>query len=398
MVPVYEKTRGDKLFVLVFRWLIPLLLFVLFTRLFYMQISVPNVYISDIKSHIRIAENGRGYSLLYRVMQLIILIVDKQYRGISIALLEGLMTILTIYPTAGWIRKRYQIQTWLSFLAAECLLFFSSIYLPVIQPYFYKWGIVTQPWHNITYIGMRLFAMLTMYFFSDVLDVYQQKITMGNWISIALPLAIATGIKPSFLLAFSWALLVFLIIDAIKGKLNRRVIMQCIKMGTTVFPALIIMYFQSKLLYTGGGEGSTGIGLALTSSRFFSAGLWATSIKLARGILLALVVMISTIHKDNRKASQYGYVIYLIALLQVIVFFETGRRAKDGNFYWTLYICGYILYTQVIARWIYSLLHMKFDNIKQKSYIVVTTMLVIGHIISGICYYIMIMCGSQYAI
>ena len=397
-----NKGKKISLVILITKYLIPVVLLVLFTRLFYLQIRLPKVYPSDITQHIKIAAAGNGYSILYKTLELLIVLTGEKYRAIVIALFEGLMSVLTIYSTASWIRKRYQTDNGIAFLAAEGLLFLSSIYLPVIQPCFYKSGIVTQPWHNITYIGMRLFAVLTLSFFSDILDMYQQEMSFRDWMKIALPLAIATGIKPNFLLAFSWALLLFLIADAVKGGFRKKTLLQCIKMGTTVFPALIILYLQSKILYTGTAEAASGeaskIGITLLSSRFFSLGLKGTVLKLVRGLLLAVIVAAYNNRKDRRKASKFEYVLYLTALLQVIVFYETGRRANHGNFYWTLYISGYLLYVRIIAGWIRNLRDLNWQNIREKCYALVTSVLVAAHFVSGVCYFILLSLGSHYTI
>ena len=196
MRTVMEYKRKNDIRNIVFKYFIPAVLLILFTLLAYRQIKVPKGYPSDISQHIRIAKEGRGYSFLYKTLELLLMFAGKRYKAIIIALFEGFLSVLTIYPTAAWMRKRYQTDNWIAFLAAEGMLFLSSIYLPVLQPYFYKSGIVTQPWHNITYIGMRLFAALTLCFFSDILDMYQQELSFRDWLKIALPLAVATGIKP----------------------------------------------------------------------------------------------------------------------------------------------------------------------------------------------------------
>ena len=402
MTTMTDHSKMKKIRDIVIKYFIPIMLLTLFIMLAYRQITIPKEYPSDISQHIRIAQEGKGYSFLYKALELILLIAGNRYKAIVIAVFEGLLSILTIYPTAAWMRKRYQVEHWLSFLAAEGLLFLSSFYFPVLQPLFYKSGIVTQPWHNITYIGMRLFAALTLCFFSDILDIYQQEISFRDWLKIALPLTIATGIKPNFLLAFSWTLLLFLIADAVKGRFRKKTLLQCIKMGTTVFPALIILYLQSKVLYGGTGRSTggevSGIGVALVSSRFFSLGLKGTILKLARGILLAVIVAAYNTRKDRRKASKFEYLLYLTALLQVIVFYETGKRANDGNFYWTLYISGYLLYIRVIAGWIRNLRDMNWQSVREKCYAVITSALVAAHLVSGVCYFILLSLGSHYTI
>ena len=392
-MPAKQSKRERILFFLA-AVMIPVLLMIIFTRLFYDQIKYPDFYKSDISAHIKIAAQGRGYSFLYGALGLIIHASGGRYQSIIIAAFEGLMTVLTVYPMAAWMVKRFHIQKWTAYLAAAGLLFCSSIYLPVLQPLFYKSGIVTQPWHNITYMGMRLFAIMTMCGFSDVLDRYQEKISVKDWLKIAIPLAVSTGIKPVFLLAFSWALLLFLIIDAIRGKFRGRVLIQCVKLGTTVFPSLILLYIQSRILY---GSGSSGIRFSLTASTFFANGFSWTLIKLLRALLLAVIVMLYN-RSDQRKATGFVYVLYLVALFQVIMFSETGPRENHGNFYWILYICGFILYGHVIANWIKNIKENNWQTTKDKWYGTVTSVLTLAHLISGIAYFVMINLYGKYSL
>lgn len=124
---------------------------------------------------------------------------------------------------------------------------------------------------------MRLFSVMTMIGLSSVIERYQDQISIKEWLNISFPLMLATAVKPSFLIGFSWALLGFLIVGVIKEKMSMHSVAQCFKLGSTVFLALIILYLQSKVLYKPGGE--SGMAISFLKSTFFSLGMMGTILK-----------------------------------------------------------------------------------------------------------------------
>ncbi len=283
------------------------------------------------------------------------------------------------------------------------MTFLSSIAVPFVHPYFYHFGIVTQPWHNITYIGMRAFALITIFAINDALIRYKDSFSMINWLLIVIPLTIATTIKASFTIAFSCALLVLLVYDAIQERFSKNIIISCIKMGTVVFPSIIVMYIQSTILY---GDNSSGILISIIQSRFFSTGLHIVVLRLLCNLTLPAIVFIYHFRKgDIKKIEIFITVQFAIGLTEVILLQETGKRAGHGNFLWTMYIVGYLLFMWVFGR-ILSDIKKLTEEVQRGGvikgnnmlYILTCGILSTLHIISGIVYFASLSCGGDYKI
>ncbi len=376
------------------RIILSIVLFALFTILFYRQaINYEGRYFSDLPAHISFATNGDGYSILYFTIGLILKIIPNV---ISIAALESLLIIISWFMTEKLIVKYFQLETLTSMLISTGLIFLSSIYIPFIAPYFYNGGIVTQPWHNITYLGMRVFAVITLYYFPEIFQNYKEEISFKDWCKIAIPLAFATSIKPNFLISFAFTLLLFLIIDFFQGRLTAKKFKNIIIMGTTVFPSCLILLFQSFILFSPGDNGeSSGIIITLLGSEFLRAGFKSVLQKLVRALTFPTLVLIFNRKKLNRS-SMFMYVMYIITLLQVILLHETGERANHGNFYWGLYSSGYFLFCWYVPQFIINIKNGIAAKQRQHAwYYVCGSLLLTAHLLSGLAYFMLVFLGGN---
>lgn len=376
------------------KWALGLILFAVFTILFYRQsIAYEGRYFSDLPAHISFATNGQGYSLLYFCLGVILRLLPGT---IGVAVFESLLVIGSWIMAEKLMVKYFQIQRLTASLLSAGLLFLSSIYIPRIAPYFYAKGIVTRPWHNITFFGMCFFAVITMYYFLEILQHYQEKMTWLDWVKIAVPLMLATSVKPNFLIAFSFTLLLFLIVDFFGGKLTSQKFWHIILMGTTVFPACIVLLFQSVILYgpSDGGE-SSGIMITLFGSEFFQDGIKQVVLKLARGLTFPALVFLFN-RKRLDRSSLFMWAMYLITLLQVILLHETGERANHGNFYWGLYSSGYFLFIWYASRFVENCKeYLAAEHKKHTWYYICGTLLLAAHLLSGLAYFAILFMGGQ---
>lgn len=165
---------------IIFECIICILIFVVTLRLFYYQITDSEVFPSDTPEHIGFALRGVGYSYLMPAIGIIMNSFGK-YGYVAVAIFEALAIITTIYVSKRTIMYCGKISEKPAFVISVSLVFLSSLYIPVLQPLFYKSGIVSQPWHNITYIFMRLFAVLTIAGTWYTLSKYQECLTMKEW-------------------------------------------------------------------------------------------------------------------------------------------------------------------------------------------------------------------------
>lgn len=245
-----------------------------FGAFFYLyKMQAEGIYLSDLYPHISSALRGGGYSLLSVV-----------YRGLY-ALCGDITLILIVLAAAelgfaillGTVMKRILekklfllIGSWrcLGFLCCLSAKFMFRCFLLV----FYKTSFVTQPWHNQTYLLMRIPALLSVLYYFKLEKKYLQHLGLREAVVFTLLLSLTNAIKPNFILFFSLMMLVYLMIDFVRtrGKGGG----QIIKFGSCVLFSLGVVLWQSTVLFPSGGEGGGGGGIAFSTEKvvtFFSS-------------------------------------------------------------------------------------------------------------------------------
>lgn len=205
-------------------------------------------YASDLPQHISFGLSGQGYSLLYKIIGLL----AGTFGTESVCAFESLLVVLTWYFAARLIEKISGFYSTVSLYVSLGLIFLTTINIPGIYSFYYINSIITQPWHNITYIGMRLFAVLTIFFFTDLYRSYPSQICLKDYLPVSLFLFLSACMKPNFLLSFSLALLIVLIADFAKDSRRAQNLRKYVIMGSTVFPSIAVLYLQSRSLYPAG--------------------------------------------------------------------------------------------------------------------------------------------------
>ena len=383
--------KQKKLVVNVGKVFITAVVFLASVFLFYCQgTAVDGSYMSDLQDHIAFALAGDSYSLLYFVMGFVLRITSGSV--MAIAILEALLVVGTGWVTYLLFSKRVSEEKKpFVFVVSFSLLIFTSIYVPVLYPHYYLQTFVTQPWHNITYIGMRFFAVLTMYAFFEVYESYLENVSIKQWIGVALPLLCATAIKPNFLLAFSFALLAVLILDFVRNFFNKKKFLNMIKMGTTVFPACAALLVQAVILYGPTDTGAAESGLIITwGATLLQDGVLTLVMRVVCGLSFPIMIYILG-RKRFDAQDRFVYLMYLITFIQVHMLGESGARATHGNFTWGIYNSAYILMIYVMAFFIQNY------NIKEKNHKWICIMgwgLLGLHLVSGLIYFMLLLAGG----
>lgn len=375
------------------------IVFLLAVWLFQHQIADPAAYLSDTPTHIEFAVAGRGYSLM-AVFLCDLVLAFGGWSSWAVAVFEALLAVGVYYPMAGLCRKILKSGR-AAAAVSGILLFWSSIYIPAMDERFYAGSFVTQPWHNITYFGMRLFATWTTCRLFDILPRFGVRFSAMDWVRLALPLALATAIKPNFFLAFSVSLLLFLACHVCAGRFARRFWEDALKLGTVVFPSAAILFLQSCILYaggTGGASAQSGIAFLFPSSPWFAAGAWPFLLVLSRSLALALLVLAFHCRKGAGLSAgeKFLYLQETAGLFFFLFFVETGPREFHGNFGWTAYVTAYLLYGAVLARFAEDWTEWRLGGKGRIAYLVAGTLLLAGHAASGMAYFARLLAGIPY--
>lgn len=383
---IKEKNCGLKKFTL---FVIVLGLFAILTYLFYMQsLKLNNGYRSDLPAHIVFAQTGRGYSALYQFMGFVYNFGKGTW---AIAVLESLIVVLTILLSGRLLKMLAPSLNYVeATLISLPISFLTGMYIPGIYEHYYIQQLVTQPYHNITYYGMRLFAVCVFIAFFEIFEGYLEKIKWKYWVGTAIFLLLSTSVKPNFLLGFSFTLLLFLIVDFLKYRFEKKPFIQMILMGGVVFPSLFMLLWQANMLYgTSTAGSSSGIGL-IWGATFVRYGFVSTLLKLICSLSFPIIVFLVNRKKLNRN-SKFIYLMFLVQLLVCILFTEVGEREAAYNFYWGLYGAGFFLFIDAVAVFV--------KNWKEKLpkwYKIVGIVLLLIHLISSILYFVHIVLGGNF--
>ncbi len=367
------------------------LMFCAFVFLFYAQIvKIGGDYFSDTEIHLALAVDGKGYSILYRAMECLYKITGTDF---SIVGLQCLIMLGTWWFTARLITLMYEKKDMAeAFLIALPASVATGIYVPYIFPFFYKNQIITQPYHNITYMGMRLFAVLAMLVFCKVFQNYLKGIKWQHYLLLSLFLTLSTAVKPSFFYGFALTLLLFLIFDFIKTKCKLLPFTKIFILGSVVFLSLAIMFYQAKLLYTDHhGENASSI-VAVWGKNFFSHPVKIIIFKILCGLAFPAVVGIAN-RKKLKRTELFIYLMYGVQLFIALMFAEAGPRQNHGNFFWGVYIAAFFVYIVTYARFFTNLQCRKSFG---KLYIGMGALLLSAHLASAFVYFVKILHGVYF--
>ena len=308
--------------------------------------SGPLPYQSDLPLHISmVVQDGWYYSFTaYAYKALYVLFGGGTF---GIALLLAAASTATVYATEGLVcflgdkRKK----TWGTLLLALSLNLVMPVYVSSVGGLRYVSYQSANIWHNSTYICMRLAALVTLICYFRLEKRYREGLTWKEWTVFALLNIICTGIKPSFLLAFSPVMGIALLVDLIRRVPLRRIL----AFGSALLPSGLVILWQNSVLF---GE-STGNGISFRPWYTFSLHAAVPKAAVVCSVLFCGLTILATWKRAVREKT-YGFVIGMTALgfLEALCLAESGTRSVDGNFLWGYSFCLSVLFTICAVKWL----------------------------------------------
>ncbi|MGV8906556.1 MAG: hypothetical protein ACOH15_08150 [Acetobacterium sp.] len=366
--------------------------FLLNSYLFYAQsLSFENAYPSDLGAHI---SAGLGlytnYSLISVLEGWFVRIIGNT---IPVALFLASITIMTVTATYYLFKeffKNTEVNKYLLQLFAFISNFIMAIYLPWINPYQYISNLGPNIYHNSTYLGMKLIGIIVLIQFFRIVDRYLDVIAIKKWLLFAFLLIIANGIKPNFFVFFAPAMFVYLLIDLInaKGKKSLNVLI----LGSAVLPSLLILVIQYTLLFNSAADGGITIAFGKMLTMVTDHGF----LSIVQSLAFPLFVLCFNL-KDLYKDKKYGFIwlLLLIALLQYLLFIETGDRMAHGNWGWGYTYAIFFAFTGSIYK-LYENFQERSQSIRGTAYKRIAVMLLTVHLLCGIVYYGKLLLGGNF--
>ena len=343
-------------------------------------------YQSDLPLHISmIVEDGWYYSFTayaYKVLHVL-----AGGTTVGIALMLAVISVATIYVTERAIcyLSEEKEMGWKTLLLALCTNLVMPIYVEYAGVYRYVSYQVPNIWHNSTYICMKLFALMTFLYYFKLEKKYCDGITVKEWLVFAILNVITTGIKPSFLLAFSPIMGIFLLVDLFKRVSFKRILI----FGSALLPSGAVVLWQNAVLF------GSDTGNGMTINPWYTFSLHADRPKLAVLLSVAFcgVVILMTL-KDVFKDKKYSFTILMAMLgfLEALCLVESGKRSVDGNFLWGYSFCLFVLFLYTTIQW----LRYPRKTMVQKAIYAGMTLVYGAHLYCGVLFFVRLVCGESY--
>ncbi len=381
------------------------------TALFFAMAIGPidNLYLSDTPPHIEFGmdlSNPSAYGLESILIYLLSRISSRPFLQLLFAVYETFVIMLTWLLSQRFIDELFGINKFANLTISTGLIFLSGLYIPYIYPYYYVGGVGTQPWHNSTYYGMRLFALAYLFVFFRVWPGYMDGINKKEWIKMAVFLMLSTAFKPNFLFDAGITLGILLLIDLIRYH-TKEAFRKIVIMGTTFIPAMCVLMIQYIRLYAAGNNGGKD-GIMFQLPEELLHGNSSTLLKYGRPFLFPIVVIIMLIilgrnndhntEPENRYAKNliFSILLFVSSIMISMTLVETGQRELADNFSWGVCAAFYCMYLFAAPLFV-KLIEVNKGN-RKKVFLSVTvvagTLLFMAHVLSGISYFILMMKGN----
>ena len=219
------------------------------------------VYESDLPAHIKmIIVDGWYYSLTALVYKALYMFGNG---SMAIAVFLAICTVAAV-----WLTHKLMLILYGQYVCAKsrkemradgdkwkCFLLLGAFFVNIVMPCYIR-GLSdgryigmesANIWHNSTYIVMKPLALICIILYVDLMNSYQERLSVRKWFLFSIALVICTGVKPSFLVTFAPMMAIFLLLDLIRGIPFKKVFL----FGLTVIPSLLVILFQNAVLFGG---------------------------------------------------------------------------------------------------------------------------------------------------
>ena len=360
--------------------------------LHYQQLCSPgggsDPYTSDLGQHLAFAQRGMVYSTVS-------LLIGPAY---ALAGRIGIAVLLAAFHLAAVAVFAYGLHTAMPNTARPVRLLVSlvvNLATAVWMPrggYWYQGTIGGTIYHNTTYIMLAPFALLTMLAFYHVWPTVRGRLDLRGYAVYTVLLTVATSFKASLIFAFAPTLLVLLVADFVRTRAKN--LKNEILMGCSVFPGVGLCLIQAKVLFA---EANSGVKLIFTVEFDPHRMLWGAFnqpgvLGLARSFVFVAAVGL-LLGRAAWKNFRYRFSLFTfaVALAEALLLVESGERLYHANLWWGPFICFWVFWLESVSVF--------FAQCRAKAprwRLVLCAAALAWHIISGVCFLVMLMQGVSY--
>ena len=288
--------------------------------------------------------------------------------------------------------NRKMFLTFLSF----GLIFLSELYIPKRAPFYFQavpheiiivGSLITQPWHNSTYIAMRLFAILSFLSFVQLLEEDSSRVNPKSIVRFFVLLLITNLFKPNFVIAFAPAAFLICLIELIRN--HGKGLVKYIWFGVAFLASLAPLFYQYIVLFQ--SESESGITLSLGRFQGYMETGFFPWLLISNLIFPLIVTVLSFVNHRKNNILLLSWILEIITFFEMMFLTETGPRAMDGNFSWGIYLSSLILFICCIAE----LIAIPKQEKHRWAHSVAWCILLL-HLINGFMYFGILIMGGGY--
>lgn len=313
-------------------------------------------YHSDMKAYILEMQGlDSGYSFPYPVFfklsALFHLLTNAEFavalatmvlNGFAMVMMKYYLNMYALAPLKGRFSKIKMLEK-ASFLPGICisilaisLFFISMVYFPggyILPGLRFKYlGVFTaNPFHNATYMAARPFAIMAFFSYAKLLDTYEEKAPLKDYIFFTVTLLLATMTKPSFTIVLVGAAGLIMLFRMFKTKFKN--FLPTMYLGFCFLPTFADLLYQFKGVFMPDTGVEGGMGFCFGEVW----GLYCKNFPAAIALAIGFPITVFVFHyKDILKNTIYrfSWQIYGMSFAMAFLLYEKGFRKPDFNFSW----------------------------------------------------------------
>lgn len=388
---------------------------VLMYRLFYQQAvhcATRELYFSDIKAYLETilgveCDYDFPYPVFFWLAKFFLLFANVAVAAsLAATLLNSLGVVILFYYVrkflleyCGEAAEKETVQAYVeigTIFATFSIFFISMLYLPG-RPRFlgitnsYLGVFTPNPYHNLTYMATRSFAIAAFFLFARILDYYEERTDLKEFFLFGLCLLLTTMTKPSYTLVLVSAAGLVMLYRLFRGRWKN--FKRSFYLGLAFVPTFIDLLYQFGGVFGDGSKAGEmgGIGLGIGSVWKLYTNNIPLAIVLALGFPLAVLAFHGKTLKKN-TLYRFSWIQLFVSIMELFLLYENGRRFSDANFSW-----GYM--HGIFFVFVTSVFVLSEDMIKRRGKkwaAGVEWLLFVLHLVCGIGYFLYIWGGNAF--
>ncbi len=283
---------------------------------------------------------------IYRIGNFVFPFISQgKLQLISAAIVNATAIALTLVVLLRVFQKENDSKktTILKTIICASLLFVGPIDASFFIGKYYLGAYTGNPWHNPTYLVVRVVAIVVFYMYVKIFKVKEP--TVRQYVQVSILLLFSAFCKPNFYQVFLPGLVVFCILLFLI-KRNKDTFAKCLKIALTCVPTIALLFIQFFLSIS--GEGGRGIGFKFLFVWKHYTQNWLLSLLVS--IAFPLVVYIILFIKKRVDYSCMLCLFVFISALVQYMFFYIKTNPFYADFSWGFELSIFLLFVVAMKK------------------------------------------------